>query len=93
MRWVGYVAHMAEEEHRVLAGKSEEKRQMGIPRHRWEDTKIDFREIGRGGMDLIHLVRDRQSSGNEPSGSIKRWKFLEWLSNCWLLKTDSDPWS
>jgi hypothetical protein len=24
--------------------------------------------------------------GNEPSGSIKCWKILEWLSDCWLLK-------
>jgi hypothetical protein len=51
MRWVGYVAHMAEEEHRVLVGKPEEKRPLGIPRHTWEDTKTDLREIGRGGMD------------------------------------------
>jgi hypothetical protein len=24
--------------------------------------------------------------GNEPSGFIKCWEFLEWVSNCWLLK-------
>jgi hypothetical protein len=26
--------------------------------------------------------------GNEPSGSIKCWEFLEWLSDWWLLKKD-----
>jgi hypothetical protein len=24
----------------------------------------------------------------EPSGSIKCWEFLQWLSSCWLLKKD-----
>jgi hypothetical protein len=43
-------------------------------------------------MDLIHLAQDRDQ-GNEPSGSIKFWKFLEWLSDWWLLKEDSAPWS
>jgi hypothetical protein len=27
--------------------------------------------------------------GNEISGSIKWWEFLEWLRNCQLLKKDS----
>jgi hypothetical protein len=27
--------------------------------------------------------------GNEPSGSIKRWEFIEWLHNWQLLKEDS----
>jgi hypothetical protein len=26
--------------------------------------------------------------GNELSGNVKYWKFLGWLSNCWLLKND-----
>jgi hypothetical protein len=30
--------------------------------------------------------------GSEPSGSIKCWEILEWLSDCWFLK-DSAPWS
>jgi hypothetical protein len=29
--------------------------------------------------------------GNELLGSIKWWEFIEWLSSCWLLKNDSDP--
>jgi hypothetical protein len=31
--------------------------------------------------------------GNEPSGSMKYWAFLEWVSNCWLLKEDSAPYT
>jgi hypothetical protein len=30
--------------------------------------------------------------GNELSGFIERWKFLERPSNCWLLKKNSAPW-
>jgi len=30
-----------------LAGKPEERKPLGIPRHRWDDNiKIDFREVG-----------------------------------------------
>ena len=32
--------------HRVLVGKPERKRPLGRPRRRWEDIKIDFREVG-----------------------------------------------
>jgi hypothetical protein len=42
------------------------------------------------------LRRGLDSSGsgpsehdNEPSGSIKCWQFLEWLSNFWLLRKGS----
>jgi hypothetical protein len=33
---------------------------LGRPRSRWEDNiKMDFRETGWGGMDLINVARDR----------------------------------
>ena len=36
--------------HRVLVGKPEGKRPLGIPRHRWEDNiKMDLQEVGEGG--------------------------------------------
>ena len=45
--------------HRVLVGKSEGKRSLGRPRHRWEDNiKTDLREVGGGG-DWIELAQDR----------------------------------
>jgi hypothetical protein len=31
--------------------------------------------------------------GNEPSGFIKCWEILQWLSDWWLLKKGSAPWS
>ena len=46
--------------HRVLVGKPERKRQMGIPRHRWVDNiRMDFQDLGCGYMDWIGLAQDR----------------------------------
>jgi hypothetical protein len=58
----GHIARMEEKGgvrvYRVLAGKPEGKRQVGIPRRRWEDNiKMDLREIEWGGMDRIDLVQ------------------------------------
>ena len=50
------------EERRIqgLVGKSEGKRPLGKPRHRWEDNiKMDLQEVGCGGMDWIELAQDR----------------------------------
>jgi hypothetical protein len=50
MRWAGHVARMGEDKvvHRMLVGKSEGKRPLGRPRHRWEDNiKMDFRKLER----------------------------------------------
>jgi hypothetical protein len=45
--------------YRVLVGRSENKRPLGKPRHRWEDNiKMDLREIGIDGANWIHLARD-----------------------------------
>jgi hypothetical protein len=41
-------------------GKSEGKRPLGIPRHRWENNiKTDLREVGWSGMNWIDLAQDR----------------------------------
>jgi hypothetical protein len=61
--------------YRVLVGKPEGKRELGRPRHRWEDgIKMDLREIGWGGVEWIHLAQDRDrwravECGDEPLGS------------------------
>jgi hypothetical protein len=53
MRWAGHVACKGEGRnvYTVLVGKPEGKRQLGRPRHRWEDgIKMDLSEIGWGGV-------------------------------------------
>jgi hypothetical protein len=46
--------------YRILVGKPEGKRPLGRPGHRWVDnTKMDLREIGWDGMDLIYLAEGR----------------------------------
>jgi len=62
MRWAEHVARMGEDRgmHRVLVGKSEGKRSLGRPRHRWEDNiKMDLQEVGRGRGDWMELAEDR----------------------------------
>jgi hypothetical protein len=56
------VARMGERRgaYRALVGKPEGRRPLGRPRRRWEDnTKMDLREVGWGGMDWINLAQDR----------------------------------
>jgi hypothetical protein len=39
--------------------KPERKRPLGRPRHRWVDNiKMDFQEVGCGGIDWIKLAQD-----------------------------------
>jgi hypothetical protein len=62
MRWAGHVARMGEtrDAYRILVGKPKGKRPLGRPRRRWvNNIKMDFREIGWDGMDLIELAQDR----------------------------------
>jgi hypothetical protein len=62
IRWVGYVVQMGDGRgvYRVLVGKPEGKRPLGIPRCRWEcNVKLYLQEAGCGGMDLIELAQYR----------------------------------
>jgi hypothetical protein len=46
--------------HRILVGKSEGKRPLGRPRHRWVyNIKMALREIGYDDMDWIDVGQDR----------------------------------
>jgi hypothetical protein len=62
LRWAGHVARMGEKRGVcwALVGKPEGTRPLGRPRRRWEDnTKMDLREVGWGGMEWINLAEDR----------------------------------
>ena len=46
--------------YRVLVGKPEGKRPLGIPKRRWEDNiKMDLQEVGGGCGDWMELAQDR----------------------------------
>ena len=61
MRWAGHVARMGEERvaYRVVVGKPEGKRQLGRPRRRWVDIRMDLQEVGCDYVDWIGLAQDR----------------------------------
>jgi hypothetical protein len=61
MRWAGHAARIGamRNANRLLVGKSEGKRPLGRPRRRWMDNiKIDFGEVGCGGLDWIGLAQN-----------------------------------
>jgi len=61
MGWPGHVARTGEERgvYRVLVGKSEGRRPLGRPRHRWVDNiRMDLQEVGCGYMDWFGLAQD-----------------------------------
>jgi hypothetical protein len=46
--------------YRILVGKPEGKKPLGIPRRRWVDnSKMDLREIRLDDMDWLGLAQDR----------------------------------
>jgi hypothetical protein len=52
LKWEGHVAPMGERRgaYRALVGKPNGRRQLGRPRHRWENNiKMDLQEVGWGG--------------------------------------------
>jgi hypothetical protein len=62
--WAGHIPCMGERRlaYRVLVGRTEGRRLLERPRHRWEDNiKMDFRDMGWGSMDWIDLAQDRDS--------------------------------
>jgi hypothetical protein len=46
--------------------------------------------VDESGSEGKPTATSREHS-NEPSGSVKSWEFLEWLSNYWLLRKHSVP--
>ncbi|KAJ4444500.1 hypothetical protein ANN_06292 [Periplaneta americana] len=61
LRWAGHVARMGESRnaYRVLVGRPEGKRPLGIARRRWEDNiKMYLREVAYDDRDWINLAQD-----------------------------------
>jgi hypothetical protein len=60
----------------VLVGRTEVKRPLGRPRHRWEvNIEMDLGKIGTDEANRIRLAQDMAGfceNGNEPSGSIMK---------------------
>jgi hypothetical protein len=47
--------------YRVLVGKPEGKSPLGRQKRRWEDgIRMELREIGWGGVELIHLCQNKE---------------------------------
>jgi len=70
--------------YRVLVVKSEGKRQLGRPKHSWEDNiKVYTPEVNWEDVNWIYLAQDRANGrgscerGNEPLDSIKCREFLD----------------
>jgi hypothetical protein len=64
---VGHVARVGERRgaYRVLVGKSEEKRPLGKPRHRWVDNvKMDFQEEVCGAWTGLNWLRIETGGGH-----------------------------
>jgi hypothetical protein len=59
MRWAGHVARIGRSGYRILVGKPEGKRPLGIPRRTWVDNiKMDLRNVDWDDMDWIDLAQD-----------------------------------
>jgi hypothetical protein len=80
--------------YRILVRKPTGKRPLVRPRHRLGiNSKIEFRDIVLGGKDWIWPKIGTDEHSNEPSGSIKFWEILKWLSDWRLPKKGSAHWS
>jgi hypothetical protein len=71
--------------YRLFVVKPEGKRPLGRPRRRWvNNIRMDLGEVGWGD-DWIGLAKHTNrwracEFGIEPSGSMKCWETIEWLS-------------
>jgi hypothetical protein len=83
IRWVDHVACMGgmRNAHKILVGKSEGKRPVRRPTHRWENITMDMKEtrcaVRTGCVRLMTgFVLGSYEDCNEPSGIKKVGNFL-----------------
>jgi hypothetical protein len=61
--------------YKILVGKTEGKRPVGRPRHRWDDDiRMDLRETRREGVDWTHLDHSRD----------QWWDLVNKVMNFWV---------
>jgi hypothetical protein len=81
--------------YKVLVGKPEGERPLGMRRRSWEDNmKMDLRETGCGTMDWIDLVQDRDQWRALLNTVMNfrvpvKCEILEWLSDWRLFKNSA----
>jgi len=64
MSWTGHGALRGRSLYRDLVAKSEGKRPLERPRHRWEDNiKINHQKVVCEGMGWIYVAQDRDGGG------------------------------
>jgi hypothetical protein len=85
---------------RILVVKTKRNRPLGRPRlMRYDNSKMDLREIGWVGMDWIDHAQDRDqwralvNTVMNLRVPLNVGKILEYLSYCRLFKKDSASWS
>ena len=61
LRWTGHVARMDEGRSvfKILTGTPAGKRPLGRPRHRWDNIRMDLKEIGINTRNWVNLAQDR----------------------------------
>jgi hypothetical protein len=61
LRWAGHVAKMEEGRiaFKILTGKPTGKRPLRRSRHRWEDIRMDLKEIRVNMRNWVDLAQDR----------------------------------
>jgi len=83
MRWVGHVIYTGERRgaYRILVRRPEGRRPLGRPRCRWNDNvKMDLQEVRWTGLNWLRTGTGGSCEcANEPSGSIVRREFLDYL--------------
>jgi hypothetical protein len=58
----------------ILFGNPGGKRFLGRHRRRWEDIRMNLREIGWEGLDWMHLAQDRD----------QWWALVNTIMNLWV---------
>jgi hypothetical protein len=59
VNWAGHVTRIGRGVYRVMVGRSEGRKLLGIPRHVWENNiKMNLKDVGWG-IDWFHLAQAR----------------------------------